>query len=393
MRNHKMAQESLTSSESTELKQVDVAGVGPKSHEIREQSREDDTRDMIESITSVSPFKGALFGYKKSDVADQFSLAREKMYDFATLIDAQRSEIESLKEIAESNEQTVLDQNSLGEDTSELERMTERAVHAENLVQKLSEQLKDAEQTAPDATNTETDVDRVAELEMQLQAKDIEADNAARIAREQLSDTQSKLDAALSDLEAARTVNRDLDSVIEGLKKQIEDLQYKNETLERAANSDGEAYMQIGRVLADANKRADEIVAKANARALEIKNEADEDRQRRIEQANQDVTSILEQATETVNEMFASSQEAREQIVTSHNTLMRAARENQNKLLDVMSEQKDLFKQQVVLATDSKLDEIFSKSQVRLDSAKGLLDSRQAKYTNDLEAIKSRTLH
>ncbi|NCE77292.1 hypothetical protein D1157_20570 [Anaerotruncus sp. X29] len=126
---------------------------------------------------------------------------------------------------------------------------------------------------------------------------------------------------------------------------------------------------------------------------MEIKNEADEDRQRRIEQANKDVAGILEQATETVNEMFESSQEAREQIVTSHNTLMRAARENQNKLLDMMSEQKELFKQQVVLATDSKLDEIFSKSQVRLDSAKGLLDSRQVKYSNDLEAIKSRTLH
>lgn len=391
MRNHKMAQESLTSSESTELKQVDVAGVGPKSHEIREQSREDDTRDMIESITSVSPFKGALFGYKKSDVADQFSLAREKMYDFATLIDAQRSEIKSLKEITESNVQTVLDQNSLSEDTSELEQMTERALRAEELAQKLSDQLRDAKQL--NTTPNESDVDRVAELEIQLQAKDIEADNAARIASEQLSDTQSKLDAALSDLEAARTVNRDLDSVIEGLKKQIEDLQYKNETLERTANSDGEAYMQIGRVLADANKRADEIIAKANTRALEIKNEADEDRQRRIEQANKDVAGILEQATETVNEMFESSQEAREQIVTSHNTLMRAARENQNKLLDMMSEQKELFKQQVVLATDSKLDEIFSKSQVRLDSAKGLLDSRQVKYSNDLEAIKSRTLH
>ncbi len=138
---------------------------------------------------------------------------------------------------------------------------------------------------------------------------------------------------------------------------------------------------------------ADEIVAKANTRALEIKNEADDDSQRRIEQANQDVTNILEQATETVNEMFASSQEAREQIVTSHNTLMSAARENQNKLLDVMSEQKDLLKQQVVLATDSKLDEILSKSQVRLNSAKGLLDSRQVKYTNDLEAIKSRALN
>lgn len=386
-----MTPESLTSSESTELKQVDVAGVGPKSHEIREKSREDDTREMIESITSVKPFKAALFGYKKSDVTDQFSLAREKMYEFATLIDAQRSEISSLKEIAESNEQTVLDQTEITEDNSELEIMTQRALSAEDRVQTLSEQLLAAENE--NNGDLELDTDRISELEMQLQTKDIEADNAARIASEQLADAKSKLDLATNELDAARIVNRDLDATIEDLKKQVEDLTYKNETLERAANSDGEAYMQIGRVLADANKRADEIVAKANARALEIKNEADEDRQHRIEQANQDVTNILDQATATVNEMFESSQEAREQIVTSHNTLMSAARENQNKLLDMMSEQKDLFKQQVVLATDGKLDEIFSKSQVRLDSAKGLLDSRQAKYSNDLEAIKSRALH
>lgn len=395
MRNHKQTPESLISSESTELKQVDVTGVGPKSEELRNQSRTEDTKEMIDSITSTSNMKSALFGFKKSDVQDQFLLTRDKMFEMSDLIKVQNIKIKELEELKESIEQTHREQQELAAPVD---------------TESIDSQLEDLR---GELTASQAEVERLTAENKSLQEalKELkEADTASEISSEEFYDMKSRLDAAESELESKGAQIEYLDSEVKRVTKQadeykaeiasqaekIRELEMKlaekeaaYEALERSLDNSGEAYKNIGRVLADANRRADEIVAEANEKAAAIREDAENDHKERIERTNEDVENILTKASDTITDMFEESAKARKQIVASHNTLMNSARANQDKLLAIMVEQKDLFKGQVEIATSNELEDIFTKSQFRLTSAENFLESRHREYSETLKNLKN----
>lgn len=396
MRSHtKPTPESLTSSESTELKQVDVTSVGPNSDEIRSQSRDEDTQEMIESLTSTSSFKSAVFGFKKSDVIDQFSLAKDKMFEMSHLITSQASDIKRLKEINESNVQTVIDQSTILDDTSEIEtlkgRLTEldfekSALETENI--SLKGQIKDLEDSRIEGLSNDS-TEKLEDLELKLSA----AENAVQSAQSELDNAHANAERLEERLRTATTENDELHETIASLQRQLDEKTQAYESLNKTLDNNGEAYAHIGRVLADANRNADEIIAKANARAVTIRDEAEEDRQNKVAATNMEVVSILDNASDTIETMFAEAAKAREQLVISHNTLMGSARENQKELINLMVQQKELFKQQVDIATQTKLDDLLTKSSARLESGKYLLDNRQNEFTSQLEKIKNGATH
>ena len=139
----------------------------------------------------------------------------------------------------------------------------------------------------------------------------------------------------------------------------------------------------------DTMEEAQEIVAEANEKAAAIREDAENDHKERIERTNEDVENILTKASDTITDMFEESAKARKQIVASHNTLMNSARANQDKLLAIMVEQKDLFKGQVEIATSNELEDIFTKSQFRLTSAENFLESRHREYSETLKNLKN----
>lgn len=391
----KSTPESLTTKESSQmLKSVDVTNIGPDEKNIRKESRKEDSQEMIDSLTSTAGIKGALFGYRKSDVIDLMSLARDKMYEMSDVIDSQSGTIENLKELQDLNVETVIDNDTVSEtEDSQLDQYKIELSKSQEL----------AEQLQVENTNLKSQLEDIESERLKL----IEDGSTLKESSEELSATKSELENAYSTIEKYKTNVAAMESTIEQLRAESLDkdsqLRAKDaeliakdnelEVMKQASTSSDDAYKEIGRVLADANRTSDEIISNAHTKADEILTDAETRRQHKLNQTNEDIQKLVDTATSQVEEMFDAAAKARTQMISSHNTMMNAVKANQKQLIDFVIEQKDMLQTQVGLVTSSEFEDLVEKSPLRLNGADSLLNKREADILSGIKNLSNRTIH
>lgn len=390
------SKESLTTQTPTNLKQVDVEPMSPNGALKRSQNRVDTLDDLMDNL-SPKTLKTAILGYDKKQVGQLLNSTSTVVDELVMANRELQSELAEYQELAKDglrtgvNPDTIPPEDQLSREAADLMALT---IENEDLRHKISDLQSEVTSSNTRLDEVVADNDRLTAQIEDTKNELLNAVNAdAEVDAEQTVDV-SALETEISDLKAKLEASEQHRQFIQDtLNMREEELATAKSASENATQL---AYSQVGEVLAEAKHEAAERIATAERKANEIRssaeltaqetrNQANQYYKQRVEEARSEAIAALDEANTVTQNMFQEVSKARQDLLAGHKALTEHVRANQNRLLDAITEQRDLLAGQVDLATSSDMADIIVTANKQLEKAEQVLIGRQKQTLSRLE--------